>query len=145
MYSYIIANAKIFGFSVIAGYFITPNATEYEFNVNVYSPVGAVVFEVLLIVEDISNFEDGTIIVNFAGTVSNYEPYAINGMEREVIFDSPTENPLITITLRTALHPNDSEVIYPFRIDYVAFGTDDTNTGMITVTLHEIGKLSLVT
>ena len=129
---------------MIAGYSITPNATEYEFNVNVYSPVGAVVFEVLLIVEDISNFESGTIIVDLAGLASEYEPYAINGMERQVIFDSPTENPLITISLRTALNPNDTQVIYLFRIDYVAFGTDDTISNMITVTLHEIGKLSLV-
>ena len=39
-------------FSVPAGYLIAFNATEYGFDINVYSLVGTVVFEALLVAEN---------------------------------------------------------------------------------------------
>ena len=123
------------------GYFVTSNATEYEFDVNVYSPTGTVVFEVLLIAENISAFENVSIIAYFAGLSTEYDPYTINGMNREVIFNSPTENPLLIIAVDTTLNANDSKVDYLFRIDYVVLDTS-TKTAEVNVTLHEIGKLA---
>ena len=37
--------------TVFAGYFVTFNATEYEFDVNVYSPIETVTFQAILITE----------------------------------------------------------------------------------------------
>ena len=66
-------------FSVPSGYLIAPNATEYEFDVNVYSPVGTVVFEALLIAENSIN-DFVLVIANFAGAETEFGPYSINGM-----------------------------------------------------------------
>ena len=102
-----------------------------------YSPVGTVVFEALLVAENISNFF--TIEGNFAGAQSEYGPYSINGMDN-FQFDAPTSNPLLTITLDDSLDPNDDQVDYTFTLDYVAAGFT-IRSQQIDVILHEIGKL----
>ena len=123
---------------VSAGYIITYNATEYEFDISVYSSVGTVVFEALLIAEDISDFI--VIIANFTGDMTSCDPFSINGMETEVTFDGPIRtNPLLTITLNEALDLNDSIVDYSFTIDYSALAVD-LFTGSVNIILHEIGK-----
>ena len=126
-------------FIVSPGYYIASNATEYEFDVNVYSPNGTVVFEALLLLE---NLTDITIIrVKFVGNVDNY---FINGMNTEVnIFPIETlANPLLTVTLNGALDPNDNTTDYNFMIEYVAESATQTTdyTGVVNVILHEIGK-----
>ena len=124
--------------SVSAGYCITPNATEYEFDVNASSPIGTVVFEVLLIIENIIDF-NFTIVANLTGQGSS--PYSINGMDVVVVLHPPFRtNPLLMIALDEALDPNDDQVDYLFRIDYFAFSSV-VKTGMMNVTLHEIGKI----
>ena len=122
------------------GYNIIFNATEYEFDVSVYSPNGTVVFEALLLVEDLSVIT--VIRVNFVGNVDNYY---VNGMNTEVNF-FPIEtlaNPLLTVTLNGALDPNDNTTDYNFMIEYVADSATQTtdHTGVVNVILHEIGKL----
>ena len=126
-------------FSVPPGYLITYNATEYEFDVNVYSPIGTVVFEALLVAENISDFL--TIIFNFAGAAAEFGPYSINEMDTQVTFDISIEiNPLLTIRLDEALNPQDGDVIYEFTIDYIAAGAQ-VKSDSVNVILHEVGKL----
>ena len=123
---------------VSAGYIITYNATEYEFDISVYSSVGTVVFEALLIAEDISDFV--LIMANFAGDMTSFDPFSINEMETEVRFDGPIRtNLLLTITLNEALDLNDSIVDYSFTINYSALAVD-LFTGSVNIILHEIGK-----
>ena len=127
-------------FSGTAGYLIAPNATEYEFDLNVYSPVGTVVFEALLVAEiDISNFV--LIIVRFDGAQTDFGPYSINGMDTEVQFTPLiTTAPLLTIRLDEALDPNDDEVDYTFRLNYFGAAVAATS-GAVDVIIHEISKL----
>ena len=123
-----------------AGYYIAFNASEYEFDVNVYSPIGTVVFEALLIAENVSNLL--TIASNFAGARREFGPYSINGMDIESTFDAPIRsNPLLTIRLDETLDPNDDQVEYTFTIDYVAAGSSRIRSQSANVILHEIGKL----
>ena len=87
---------------VPTGYIITFNATEYEFDISVHSSVGMVVFEALLIVENITDFV--IIEVNFSGAPL----YSINEADTLAIFGFfPTTNPLLTITLNEILNSDD--------------------------------------
>ena len=125
---------------VPTGYIITFNATEYEFDISVHSSVGTVVFEALLIVENITNFV--IIEVNFSGSPL----YSINEADTLAIFGFfPTTNPLLTITLTEILNSDDENVDYYFTMHYSA----DTITGVeyansVNIILHEIGKSTIV-
>ena len=123
-------------FIVSTGYIITFNATEYEFDVNVYSPVGTVVFEALLIVENINGFD--SLGVNFVGNLVDYGPYSINGLDvdHESLIQT---NPLLTISLDETLDVNDDKVDYNFAIQYVAV-TSTIYNDLVNIILHEIGK-----
>ena len=59
-------------YTVSPGYVVAFNATEYEFDVNVYSPAGTVVFEALIFAENSSSLV--TMGVAFSGTEPNYGP-----------------------------------------------------------------------
>ena len=121
-------------FTVSTGYTITYNATQYEFDVNVYSPVGTVVFQALLIAEDINSFF--TISVRFDGNPSQYSPYSINGTDR---FDFPISmNPLLTITLDETLNSTDEQVDYEFTLRYLGIHSERVEDAVIVI-LHEIG------
>ena len=114
---------------VSPGYNITLNATEYEFDVDVHSPVGSVVFEALLIVENMID----NIVTRVADNRDNYGPYSIN-------FISTT---LLTVTVDEDLDPNDDTMNYCFNISY-ELGTTTVLViykGSANVILHEIGKL----
>ena len=124
------------------GYLIAPNATEYEFDVNVYSPVGTVVFEALLIAEN--NINDFILIIaSLSGAQAEFGPYSINGMDERVEFVPPfTTNPLVTIRLDETLDPDDGQVDYEFTLQY--FGAtiaDGQKSDIVDVIIHEIGKL----
>ena len=112
---------------VLTGYNITFNATEYEFDVSVYSPVGTVVFDALLIVENITAFMRITV--------------SISGTDSQITFDMPRANPLLTITLSEVLNSDDENVDHVFIIHYNAVtftGVEYANS--VNVILHEIGK-----
>ena len=87
---------------VLTGYNITFSATEYEFDVSVHSPVETVMFDALLIVENITAFM--RITVSFSGTDS------------QVTFDMPRTNPLLTITLSEVLNSDDENVNHNFTM-----------------------------
>ena len=105
-----------------------------------HSSVGMVVFEALLIVENITDFV--IIEVNFSGAPL----YSINEADTLAIFGFfPATNPLLTITLTEILNSDDENVDYYFTMHYSA----DTITGVeytnsVNVILHEIGKSTIV-
>ena len=124
---------------VPTGYIITFNATEYEFDVSVLSSVGTVVFDALLVVENLTEFV--IITVNLFGAPF----YSINDADAEVTFDLPITNPLLTITLTEILNSDDENVDYTFTMHYSAVtdnGVEYANS--INVILHEIGKSMII-
>ena len=128
-------------FTVPTGYIITYNATEYEFDVNVYSPVGTVVFNALIIAENINNFF--TISVTFDGDESQYGPFSINGTS-QVRFDFPiSTNPLLMITLDELLNSTDQQLDYEFLLRYFALHDGEVEN-TVNVILHEVGKLMYI-
>ena len=123
---------------VSPGYIIAYNATEYEFDVNVYSPVGTAVFDALLMIEHLPD----TIIVVVKLVGGDANSFAINGMNRELTFlpVDILENPLLTITLNETLDANDENMDYNFMITYFATTTPNTHyEDSVNVILHEIG------
>ena len=128
-------------YSVSTGYLITFNATEYEFDINVYSPNRTtVVFEALLITENLN--ELATLTANFRGAPEEYGRYSLNEMDETVRINSPfPSNPLLTIALDESLEDNDDEITYDFGIDVVAFTLRGNKELSANVILHEIGKL----
>ena len=120
---------------VSPGYNITFNATEYEFDVDVHSPIGTVVFGALLIEE---NMIERVVVV---GNADSYDPFSYNFISNEM-----SRNHLLTFTVNEALDPNDDTTHYNFNIEYEAFappteGSAIVYTGSANVILHEIGKL----
>ena len=123
---------------VSSGYIIAYNATEYEFDVNVYSPVGTAVFDALIIIEDLPS----TVIVVVKLVGGSADSFAVNGINRELTFlpVDTLENPLLTITLNETLDANDENTDYNFMITY--FATSATLThyeDSVNIILHEIG------
>ena len=116
-------------------YNTTFNATEYEFDVNVHSPVGTVVFKILIIAENMHDI--GVTTVYFAGNADSYGPYS----------HSFNMQGILTVTVDETLDPNDNTTDYYFNIDYEAYNPfiEDTRvvyTGSANVILHEkIGKI----
>ena len=116
---------------VLTGYNITFNATEYEFDVSVHSPVGTVVFDALLVVED---FND---IIIITVTHSGAPLYSITQTE----FESIRTDPVLTITLSEVLNSDDESVDYNFTIHYDAHTfSGENHVNSVNVILHEIGK-----
>ena len=131
-------------FNIVSpGYVIAYNATEYEFYVNVYSPVGTAVLDALLIVEDLP--DTVAVVVNLVG--DDADSFVINGMNGGLTFFpvETLENPLLSITLDETLDPNDENTDYNFMITYSATTTASTRyEGSINILLHEIGKLDII-
>ena len=127
-------------YSVSPGYLITFNASEYEFDVNVYSPVGTVVFEALLITENLTELT--LVRASFRGIPEEYNHYSLNGMDETVTIDFPfPSNPLLTIALNESLEDDDDEITYDFRIDFFAVTFSSCREAIVNVILHEISKL----
>jgi len=130
-------------FSVPSGYLTIFNATHYEFDVNVYSPIGTVVFEALLLVE--MTDERGIVLVDFqdsAGTggVGDIEPFSINGMGNSDVISPVTGDVLITITTDELLNHTDTNVIYRFQVVSLASIGSTTESEAADVILYEIGE-----
>ena len=120
------------------------NATEYEFDVNVYSPIGTVVFEVLLLVENPNNML--LLLVDLVGMIVNI--FSFNGMGNFVEFfgTSISENITLAITLDETLNPDDRNVTYQFSLSTIAL--DRNGSAVVseaTVLLYQWGKICIYT
>ena len=106
-----------------------------------YSPVGTVVFEGLVLVE---NPDDVFIVlVDFqtsVGDIQNFEPFSINGMDNNGVFSSITGDELLSITTDQVLDHIDTDVYYHFQLSVLSTGVR-TIVVEASVLLYEIGKL----
>ena len=110
---------------VPVGYHTIFNATQYEFDVNVHSPVGVTVFEALIITEN----PDDIAILDFVS----------QGLPQQ--FSLTSSNMILTITLSAALDPNDEEVLYHFTLTFIAVSiSEGTLNQDVEVILYETGK-----
>ena len=118
------------------GYNITFNATEYEFDVNVFSPVETVLFDVLLLAENLSDILKPVYSFDIGNNANIDDPFGINQIQMSA-----------SVILKRVLDPNDDRIDYNFNINFGVTilpneATHDTvYTGSVSVILHEIGKL----
>ena len=131
-------------FSVPTGYYAIFNATHYEFDINVYSPVGTVVFEALILVE---NPDDVSIVLvdfqaGYLSTISDFEPFSINRMGNTGEFYLIFGNVVVTVTTDQILVPYDTRLIYQFQLSCIAVGTRAIED-IANIILYEIGELKV--
>ena len=128
-------------FLVSPGYTLRFNATEYEFDINVYTPIETVVFEALIIAEDANDLV--LMGVNFGGSEADYGPFSINGMDVSLTLQFPfSTNTLLTIATDQRLYPDDNEAVYEFSINVFAIDLGSARSeSQVDVILHEFGKI----
>ena len=130
----------VYSYAVSPGYRLRFNATEYEFDVNVYSPVGTVVFEALIFAENYINLV--IMVATFSGSEPNYGRFSINGMNLSTEIVPVRSSNLLTIGIAESLDPEDNKVIYEFTIASFAVSSEiGSSESQTRVILHEIGKL----
>ena len=123
------------------------NASEYEFDINIYSPIGTVVFEALFIINpnvtvDFLSF-DIIMTDEIVGESSIDGDFLINGTMLPLLIQAPYQSMyLLTITTGNALDTNDTMDI-TFNL-LACFNTliNVMGTSISNVTLHKIGKAS---
>ena len=88
-----------------------------------YSPIGTVVFEILLLLENPHDVL--LVLLDFQGTVGGFRPYSINEMGLSGYFHNNfTDNILTNVSLNQELDPINGNDIYQFEISLLAFGND---------------------
>ena len=90
------------------GYNITFNATEYEFDVNVFSPVETVLFDVLLLAENLSDILKPVYRFDIGNNANIDDPFGINQIQMSA-----------SVILKKVLNPNDNRIDYNFNINFV--------------------------
>jgi len=114
----------------------------------VYCPIGTILFEASILLEDPSDV--GLVLVDFmsgdtdggrtGGSSREFEPYSINGMGNNDQYSPPfTSQVSVNISLDMELNHNDSEVLYQFTLSILVTG-GTINSTEVGVCLHEIGK-----
>ena len=152
IYGYVQLNIRI---HIIYISFLVPsfiaqfNATEYEFDINIYSPTGTVVFEALFIINpnitvEYLNF-DIIPIDEMVGESSVDRQFLINGTTPPlVIQQAPFQSMyLLTITTGSVL-----DFAGTMNTTFKLFAFVNISTGVVrmpvsNVTLHKIGKVLL--
>ena len=137
-----------FVFAVFIGQF---NASEYEFDVNIYSPIGTVLFEALFIINP--NVTIGLLAFDIItteeviGEASVNEDFLINGtIPPLLITQAPYQSLyLLTITTGNVLDTNDTMDINFELLAFVNTLINETEISISNVTLHRIGKALSVT
>ena len=118
------------------------NTTEYEFDLNVYSPIGTTVFEALFIINPNVTVEFLTFNIIMTDEILNVGDFLINGTAPPlVIQQAPFHSMyLLTITTGNVLDTNDTMDITFSLFAYVNISTGIVVMSTSNVTLHKIGK-----
>ncbi|XP_065915311.1 uncharacterized protein [Dysidea avara] len=125
---------------VPAGYYAIFNATHYEVDANIYCPIGTVVFEALLLVEDPNDVF--LILVDFqsiggSSTFRHFEPFSINGMGNSDVIDPVTGDVSIIITTDQTLNSNDT--VCEFQLTVLVATGFDTQSVTTNAIVHKRG------
>ena len=136
-----------FVFSFLVPSFIAQfNATEYEFDINIYSPIGTVVFDALFTINPNVTVEfltfDIMMMEEFVGESSGDGEFLINGTTPPLVIQAPYQSMyLLTITTGNVLDTEDT-----MDITFNLFAFINISIGVVrmptsNVTLHKIGKV----
>ncbi|XP_065894203.1 uncharacterized protein [Dysidea avara] len=113
------------------------NATHYEFDIDVNSPIGTLVFEALFFLRNPTEFD--TLLFNFPDSGDDCSSlFQINGVRLDQIV-RPTEQTLLNVTLNEDLSSCENPTWCQFQLAAVKIGIDGTITTTANVTLHKTG------
>ena len=124
------------------------NASEYEFDINIYSPIGTVVFEALFIIipnvtVDSLSF-DIIMTDEIVGESSIDGDFLINGTMLPLLIQAPYQSMyLLTITTGNVLDTTDTMDITFDLFAFINISIGIVRMSISNVTLHKIGKVSL--
>ena len=136
-------------------YFVVPsfigrfNASQYEFDINIYSPIGTVVFEALFIINPnvAVEFLSFDIILEESRTVresSANRDFLINGTIPPLVIQAPYKSMYwLAITTGYVLDINDTMDITFDLSAFINTTTDIMSMLISNVILHKIGKMLL--
>ena len=136
-------------FSLVVSSFIAQfDGSEYESDINIYSPIGTVVFEALFIINPNVTVEflsfDIMMMDEIVGESSIDGDFLINGTMLPLLIQAPYQSMyLLTITTGNVLDTSDT-----MDITFNLFAFINISIGIVTmptsnVTLHKIGKVLL--
>ena len=135
------------------------SATEYEFDINIFSPIGTVVFEALFIINPNVTVEylrfdiimdeivgESIVGESIVGESSVDGDFLINGTtEPLVIRQAPFQSMyLLTISTGSVSYSNDTMDITFNLYAFVFLSTGVTEMSIANVILHKIGKTLLI-
>ena len=126
------------------------NKTEYEFDINIYSPNGTVVFEALFIINRNVTVEflsfDIIMMDEMVRESSNDGDFLINGTRPPLVIiqQTPFQSMyLLTITTGNVLDTNDLMDITFTLFAFINISIGEVRMPMSNVRLHKIGTYSL--
>ena len=135
-------NFKSFADSSIIAQF---NEAEYEFDIDIYSPIGTVVFEAVFIINPNITVELSFDIImtdEFVGESTINGDFLINGTIPPLVIQPPYQSMyLLTITTGNVIDTSDTT-----DVTFNLFAFVNISTGVVTipisnVTLHKIGRV----
>ena len=124
------------------------NASEYEFDINIYSPIGTVVFEALFIINPNVTVEllsfDIIMTDEIVGESSIDGVFLINRTMLPLLIQAPYQSLyLLTITTGNVLDTSDTMDITFNLFAFINISIGVVRMPISNVTLHKIGKVSL--
>ena len=122
------------------------NEPEYEFDINIYSPIGTVVFEALFIINPTVTVEylsfDIVMTDEIVGELSVDEHFLINKTTPPLLVQAPYQLLyLLTITTGDVLNASDTMDITFNLFAFINISVGVVRMPMSNVTLHKIGKI----
>ena len=135
-------NFKSFADSSIIAQF---NEAEYEFDIDIYSPVGTVVFEALFIINPNVTVEflsfDIIMTDDIEGETSVDGDFLINGTIPPLVIQAPYQSMyLLTITTGNVIDTSDTTDVTFDLFSFVNISNGTVAMPISNVTLHKIGK-----
>ena len=124
------------------------NASEYEFDINIYSPIGTVVFEALFIINPNVTVEflsfDIIMTDEILGESSIDGDFLINGTMLPLVIQAPYQSLyLLTITTGNVLDTSDTMDITFNLFAFISISIGVVRMPISNVTLYKIGRALL--
>ena len=131
---------------VVLSFIAQFNETEYEFDINIYSPIGTVVFEALFIISPNVTVEflsfDIIMTDELVGESTINGDFLINGIIPPLVTQAPYQSMyLLTITTGNVIDTSDTTDVTFNLFAFVNISIGVVILPMSNVTLHKIGKI----
>ena len=130
---------------VVPSFIAMFDEAEYEFDINIYSPVGTVVFDALFIISPNVTVEflsfDIIMTDEFVGESTVNGDFLINGTIPPLVTQAPYQSMyLLTITTGNVIDTSDITDVTFNLFSFVNISTGTVVMPISNVTLHKIGK-----